>query len=273
MVKKLFKHEFLAYMRALMPMHLIMLGIAVLTRFVYFFESDTTPFEIIGSSSIVAFVVACVVCLVLSFVNIITRFYKNMFTHEGYLSFTLPVTCSQHIFVKAVMGVAVIFIDLFAILLGICVATAGEFTVELFKAVFWILGQGAEAIGWQFWLYLIEMLVLVVAYVFSTILLFYSCITIGQLSNKNRIFLAIGVYFGYYFITQILSTVFLITMSVITYQNWFAEMMENIFVFIGDHPYVSGHLFFLIMLVGVAIMGALYYFITHSIMKKKLNLE
>ena len=88
-----------------------------------------------------------------------------------------------------------------------------------------------------------------------------------------RIFLAIGVYFGYYFITQILSTVFLITMSVITYQNWFAEMIESVVVFIGDHPYVSGHLFFLIMLVGVAIMGALYYFITHSIMKKKLNLE
>ena len=58
MVKKLFKHEFIAYMRALLPMHLIMLGVAALTRFVYFFENESTSFMIVGRSSIIALVIS-----------------------------------------------------------------------------------------------------------------------------------------------------------------------------------------------------------------------
>ncbi len=273
MVKKLFKHEFLAYMRALLPMHLIMLGVAALTRFVYFFESEKTVFKIVGVSSVVALVVACVVCLVLSFVNVITRFYKNMFTHEGYLSFTLPVTTAQHIWVKVTTGVCIVFSSVFLILLAICVATAGEFTIELFRAAAYLLDTAAEEIGWQFWLYVVEFIIVFIAAVFTEILLFYSCITIGQLSNKNRIFFAIGVYFLYYFITQIIGTVFIVVFSLISYENWFAEMMESIGMFIVEHPYVSGHLFFLFMLVGIVFMGTIYYLITHTIMKKKLNLE
>ncbi len=273
MVKKLFKHEFIAYMRALLPMHLIMLGVAALTRFVYFFESEERIFQIVGNSSITVLVISCIVCLVLSYVNIITRFYKNMFTHEGYLSFTLPITNAQHIWVKVTTGVAVLITSLIAIVLAVCIATAGEFTVELFKAAFWLLGQGAEQIGWQFWLYLIEFIIVVAASMFASILLFYSCITIGQLSNKNRVILAIGVYFIYYFITQVLSTLFIVVMSVVSYQTWFAEMMESVGIFVVKHPYVSGHLFFLALLVGVAFMCCIYFLITHTIMKKKLNLE
>ncbi len=273
MVKKLFKHEFIAYMRALLPMHLIMLGVAALTRFVYIFENDSTSFMIVGRSSIVALVISCIVCLVLSYANIVTRFYKNMFTHEGYLSFTLPVTNAQHILVKVTTGVAVLISSLIAIVLAVCIATAGEFTVELFKAGFWILGKGEEQIGWQFWLYMIEAIITVVAAMFTSILLFYSCITIGQLSNKNRIILAIGVYFIYYFITQVISTVFIVVMSVVSYQDWFIKIMDNLGLFVESHPYVSGHLFFLILFVGVALMGLIYFLITHTIMKKKLNLE
>ena len=273
MVRKLFKHEFLAYMRALLPMHLIMLGIAALTRFVYFFETDTTTFNIVGISSIIAMVVSCVVCLVLSYFNIITRFYKNMFTHEGYLSFTLPVTTAQHIWVKAFTGLAIIIIDLLFIIVGICIATAGEFTVELFKAGFWILGKGAEEIGWQFWLYMVEGIIAVLMSLLASILLFYSCIAIGQLSNKNRIILAIGAYFIYYFITQVLSTVFIIIMSVISYQDWFANLMDKISVFVMNHPYASGHIVFGIGVLLLALSGGIYYFITHRIMSKKLNLE
>ena len=273
MVKKLFKHEFLSYMRALLPMHLIMLGIAALTRFVYLFESDTTYFSIVGRSSVTAFIIACVVCLLLSYVNIITRFYKNMFTHEGYLSFTLPVTNFQHILVKALTGTAIIIIDALSIVLAVCVATAGELTVELFKAGAWILGKGAEQIGWQFWLYMLEFIVVLLVAVIGSILMFYSCIAIGQLSNKNRVLLAIGVYFAYYFVTQVFATIFIVTITGLSYSNWFAEIMESVGNFVNNHPYTSGHLLFLIIFVFAAVFGLVFYFITHRIMQKKLNLE
>ena len=273
MVKKLFKHEFLSYMRALLPMHLIMLGIAALTRFVYFFESDTTYFEIVGTSSVVAFVISCVVCLVLSYLTIITRFYKNMFTFEGYLSFTLPVTNFQHIMVKALTGTAVIVIDFVAIILAICVATAGELTVELFKAGAWILKQATDGVGWQLWLYIPEFIVVMLVSVVGSILMFYSCIAIGQLSNKNRVLLAIGVYFAYYFVTQVLSTILIVAITGLSYTNWFNELFVTIGDFVTNHPYTSCHLLFLILFVFAAVFGLIFYFITHRIMQKKLNLE
>ena len=273
MVKKLFKHEFLAYMRALLPMHLIMLGIAALTRFVYIFEDTSNLFNIVGTSSIVAFCVSCVVCLVLSGVNIITRFYKNMFTHEGYLSFTLPVTVEQHIFVKMVTGIAVILANVMFIIVGVCVATAGELTVELFKAGFWILDIAAEEIGWHYWLFLIELFIIAIVSIAAEILLFYSCIAIGQLSNKNRIILAIGVYFIYYFITQVISTVLIAVMSIIGTQEWFASMMDAISMFSDTYPNAFVHMLLWSVIVFVGLLGLLYYFITKKIMKSKLNLE
>lgn len=273
MVKKLFKHEFIAYMRALLPMHLIMLGVGALTRFVYFFEGDTTIFKIIGGSSVVAFVISCIVCAVLTFANTVTRFYKNMYTHEGYLTFTLPVTNDQHILVKAATAVAVIVLNFFAIFISICVATAGEFTIELFYAIGYIAVKATENVGWQLWLYILELVVWLLVSLFGQVFLFYSCISLGQLSNKNRIAMAIGVYFIYYFITQVFSTGFIVMMSVISYTDWFIKAMDSLGLFAVDHPYVFVHLVFLISIVFSAVYGALFYFITRTVMKKKLNLE
>ena len=269
MVKKLFKHEFIAYMRALLPMHLILLGVACLTRFVYFFEEETTIFNIIGTSSIIALVVASVVCLVMTFFNVITRFYKNMFTNEGYLSFTLPVTVDQHILVKVITGCLFIIFSLIFIVVAVLTASAGVLAVELIKAGVYLLKFLAEQIGSGFAGYVVEAIILALVTVISGILLFYACIALGQLSNKNRKIAAIGVYFGYYFVFQIFGTIMIILFSELQGSPLFISIVN----FIDTHPKATIHIGFWIGIVWTAILGLVYYAITRYIMKNKLNLE
>lgn len=269
MVKKLFKHEFIAYMRTLIPMYIILVGIAALTRFVYIFENDSTIFSIVGTSSIVAFVVACIVSIILTYVRVITRFYKNLFTNEGYLSFTLPVTTRQHITVKLVVGGLSIIATVLLILISICIATAGEMATELFKALAYTINEIQIELEYNIWPYIAEVILWLIVGIFSSVLLFYFCVAIGQLAKKNRVIAAIGVYFAYYFLTQIIGTVLIAVFSVINDTAWFNDLM----IFIEKHIYASVHVFLAIGIVFTALMGLIYFAVTHLIIKKKLNLE
>ena len=80
MVKKLFKYEFLAYIRVLFPVYIAMLGVSVLGRILMIFENDTTSSDLLIGSSI--FMYGATVLVAFGFVGIyaITRFQKNMFS-------------------------------------------------------------------------------------------------------------------------------------------------------------------------------------------------
>ena len=95
MVKKLFKHEIKAYLRIMIPVYVCLLAVALLGRVIQFFEADTFIYSFVNGSSIFVYVVAIIACFGFSSVFSIVRFYKNLFTDEGYLTFTLPVKISQ----------------------------------------------------------------------------------------------------------------------------------------------------------------------------------
>jgi len=273
MVKKLFKHEFLAYIRALLPMHLILLGIAALTRFVCFFENDSPVYNIVFTSSVIALVIACLVCLGLSFLKVITRYYKNMFTHEGYLTLTLPVTSVQHIWVKVTSGVVSILAGFVAIFLAVCVATAGELNIELIKAAFYLIGVFQKNSDGNYIYFMIEFMIMAIVALYAVTLLCYACISIGQLTNKNRVAAAIGVFCAHYFITQIISTIIIIVSHnylIEFYDGWFWYILSYL---IGARPYIDRHLSIIIPTIVIALLGWGYFAVSNHILKKKLNLE
>ncbi len=271
MVKKLIKHEMLFYLRTLLPAELILLGMALLVRFVQFFESDAVIYDIVGISSIVTYVIAIIVCVVMMFITGITRFYKNLYTAEGYLSFTLPVTHSEHIFSKLFSAVAVSLITALVIGVSLAIATAGEVFSEIVKAGNYLFKMLFDYTGVHGVLFIIEFIVLVIVSLSTGYLLYYTCITAGQMAKKNRVLAAFGIYFGYYFVCQTIGTFFM-TMTAI-FNEPIARLMENIGLFAETHPIATVHIFFISVIIFDAIIGGVYYFLTHLIMKKRLNLE
>ncbi len=248
MVRKLFKYEFAAYARVLIPVYIAMSGIAVLSRILQIFASDTTSSAILIGSSIFMYVIA--VLAAFGFVNIfaVVRFHKNMFSGEGYLTLTLPATATQHIFSKLLAALLYSLFSFIAFCISFSIITAGDIFKEVFDALIYLLKQAK-------WYYVLEAVLNAIVGVASNVLLFYTCVSIGQLFKKNRTFGAVITYFAYNFAIQILSTLALGAVAG-------SEYLSDIIEFILQRNYIIS-----------GIMSVVFFFVTRHIITNKLNLE
>lgn len=269
MVNKLFKHELNSYLRVVLPMHMVLIGVALLGRFVQLFDNDSTAYNIVFWSSVVVFCVGVVACILLTLVFGIRRFYTNLFTSEGYLSFTLPVTSTQHILVKNIVAVVSQVASLIMILFATCVITLGDVCVELFKAGGYLLKFFYREFDYHTILYIVEFIIALFVALCATYMLYYACIALGQRAKKNRVAAAVGVFFIYYLIMQVLATVFIIIVSVFYEQLHIEQILE----YLETHPIFTVHLALCGTIVVDSLLWLLYYAITKSTIKNKLNLE
>ena len=88
-------------------------------------------------------------------------------------------------------------------------------------------------------------------------------------AKRSRVLLALGVYFGYYYLTQIIVTLGMVFMTVFQDSELFLDLMDLIYL----NPTEFVHVALIALIVFEAIMGTVYYLVAHTIMKKKLNLE
>lgn len=265
MVKKLFKHEFQSYWRILIPVWCVLLGIAAFGRLLFLLESDTVIYDIVSGSSIFFYVISLIAALMFPLVLAVIRFYKNLFTGEGYLTFTLPVTTGQHLRVKVITAVAVQLATLLVMLLSAAIFAAGEVLVEVCKAIGYIFSHLAPLTKGHLVFYVLEFILLLVVAWFAEFLLYDTCIAIGQLFKKNRVLAAVGVYFGLYMITQVVGT---IGIAISAFLDW-----ESIGEWIASNWIPFIHLVLCSCIVVCAGMVVVYYVITHHIIRKRLNLE
>ena len=267
MVKKLIKYDFASYMRLLIPIQLAVLGIAVINRIVQLFENyDNEVYGIIFGSSLGLYIISIVVALVLTTIIAIVRFYQGMYSNEGYLSHTLPVTPTQHIFSKLIVSMLFELGTLFTVFVSFCIATLGEMNIEIFKAAGFLFGKAFERLHWNFPFYIAEFVLLMIIAFAAAMLKLYFCISVGQLAQKKKILLAVGVYFGIYIITQIIGTVFIV----------FVTLNPDLFERLGEWIEKNIELFWHISTIGSAVIslviGSVYFLLTRFIMSRKLNL-
>ena len=273
MVKKLFKHEFLYYGRIMSIVYLILFTVAAAGRIIQFFESDSVPYEIVFDISCLTYGICAFGTLVFASVLGILRFYRNLFTAEGYLSFTLPVTPAQHIWVKALTAVCVCLISFLMVLVSGCIITAGEMLVEIWKAAVYILQAVWEKIGFHSILIGGEMLLLSVLSLLSGFMLYYTFISIGQLFRKNRILAAVGAFFVYYILTQVFSTVMAVVLSILMAVGALDAFVAWINQLGQQDPYLLVHCSMGLGAVFTVISILIEFLIIRRIIAKKLNLE
>ena len=269
MVRKLFKHECIAYGRVMLPIYAILAAFAIVGRIIQIFEVDTIAYNILNGSVIAGFVIGCVFVLGFGTIFGVIRFYRNLFTGEGYLSFTLPVTPTQHLLVKSCTAVMFQLITLVVILLSCSIYTAGDVATELGKAFAYLYNQVFGELGIHLPVVLAEIFLLTIATAFAEYASYYLCIAIGQLANKNRVLAAIGVYVGFTIAGQTLGTILTVLLTVLETNI----PVDAIFTWIEQHPYLFIHGAFGVMLLLSAGAAWLYLGITRFIIRRKLNLE
>ena len=268
MVKTLFKHEFNYYFNSFIVFSPFLLLVALFVRFLLLFNPTNTIIKTTLIFSEITLYVGCFVVLFLAFILSLVRFYKNMFSQEGYLTLTLPVTNFQHLFVKVVTSFINIVLSILIVCLSLFIATT-DFdaffnTISEFFSLITANGNTFVNI-----LSIILFFIVLIVYLVYLIMLYYCCITVGQMSNKNRIVMAVLTYFGYYLITQFVGIIF-----VLAFAFGLGDLTFKLFspFFLANPEFLMLFIFlFCIIIYGAQIV--LFYYIIMKILNKKLNLE
>lgn len=277
MLGKLFKHEWKSISRLLLIVHGFILIFALFSRI--FLEinggidvaisNNGNNFVSLVAALIIFFIVLFIFCAaMLTYIYIGYRFYKNVFTDQGYLTNTLPVTPRQIIFSKGLTGLLWIIIDVIVLSGSLAILFTDTDLLAGLTEAFGNMSVSFSDIPAFFWLLLFMLLLSP----FLMIVHLYFCVSVGSLIPNHKVLGAVGTYIISYIIMQIISTVVL---SVSGFVFATGSMSTTGMTNAEATTYVTGMLnpIFIISIIFELICLVLFFFVTKYIMTKKLNLE
>lgn len=198
------------------------------------------------------------------------RFYKTMYSEEGYLTHTLPVTPRQLFLSKTlVAGLWYLLVGLGIVLsVGILIGTGFIIPLGGFDGIRRFLAMMPDMLDSVPWADVIHGIIYVLAAMlitpFSTMIMLFGSLTVGQLFNRFRAFMGILVYIGVTFVNSILANIIRLPFALLAAIAGEESALGRFFLFFGSYDMV------IIVALGVAVA---FYFISQHILKKKLNLE
>lgn len=262
MLGKLLKHEMKALSRFLLPLHVIVLLMSVIGHFTVTARADQYP-RYFASFLILTYIVLLIAVSTGTFILVAMRFYKHLFTDEGYLTLTLPATVGEHLASKSIAAVIWFLIDLIVVMAAILLlcSTPGFLNSlpKLQSEIYVQTGFTLKGFASIFlFMYLVEL--------FSAPAYIYICVTIGQLFSSHRVLGAVISYFLLCGMFQFVSLILLSTGGYLPYLFNMAELKGPIYRSFMEFT-ITGNL-----IVGT-IVGVLSYIGTYYIMKRKINLN
>ncbi len=270
MVKKLLKHELLSYLHTLPIVYIVVLGVGLMGRIARAFEADNIAYELLRNSADIMLMLASYAAMVLTTIFCLLRFYKNLFSGEGYLTLTLPVSVEQHLLVKTIGALIANVATALTIFASVCIFFAGDWFTEITKALLYLYKKGVATYGGaDMAMYVLEILLTLLTLTLMQYMTFYVCICIGQTLRRGRIIAAIGIYYGLTQLTQIIGTIIVIIISV--YGN------VPLLIAITDLIRANIPTFVHLLLWGIIVMGMVWsgicFLVSRKTMKHKLNLR
>ncbi len=260
MLGKLLKHEMKATARLLSPIFLILASLTILNRIVISIDIFKGALRIIPGFITFFYVLSIFAIIVVTFVIIIYRFYKNLMTDEGYLMFTLPVKSHDLINSKLIASVLWTVAGFAAVILSIYVIFYGS-NVSLAVREYYpiILDSLRRDYGTLITVLNLELIIMLILSIFNHILMVYVSIALGQLFHGHKILGSFASYIGLSVVIQVLSIFLLVIASYILPTTTEPKMI------------ITQILPFSILL--MIVLNIVYYLLTNVIFKKKLNLE
>ncbi len=277
MLKKLLRYDFKAVFKYwwIAALSSVVLALAGGWSISIFGSEKDLPIILTVVATIVA-IVAVMGAVAFSFITVIfvyTRFYKNFFTDEGYLTFTLPVKRGQLLNSKIITSVVASSLTGFVIFFDILIALAVGIPDVIFDKRLWteVLDEfileviNGAGLGY-FLIYILEILLaLLLLSVFTTLFVF-CCITVGSIiAKKAKIITSIGIYYAansvFTFVVQMFGLFGIESLGV-----WLGQIDENHFA-----PVLA-----LLLLCGILFIGvfcAVLYSLQYWLLDRKLNLS
>ena len=286
MLKKLLKYDMRAVWRLGWISAVIVPIAAIIAAFSTRFLS--TPFDdtdFLGAIAIIfaalllfASVIAVILSFVLTMILVLARFYKNFFTDEGYLTFTLPTTRSKMLFSKTLNAFIwftahiLLIIASFAVYLLLAPRPDSDeilispFIYEQLAELFSLIFKG---IGVWIIVILALLFICMLVMLLMSITMLQLSITIGSvIAKKAKIIVSIGIYYA------------INTALTMFWQLVYTSFSLTVFSSAADTVSISstgemGAVVSLVLLIFIAInavIASLLYCFTQNLLDRRLNL-
>jgi len=273
MLGKLLKHEW----RGLWKIPLLLLGILLMGTLALGFsfalpiwDEDWFGF---GFSLVATFLVYYALAIGVPLginIYLTVRYYKSMFTDEGYLTHTLPATTHQLLLSKSIVMGAWNVISTLALGGSVFIILSMLYVFQIQKEV--SLAEIFEEFGRLFRMmiedggfhlgdFTISFIIMTLAGLLCNIMKLIGAISLGQLWRKHRILGAIGAYFGFNIVIGIVELIITIPYTVFAGTGYMGGL------------YDFDSRLYLINAVLSAAVGIGLYFMSEYLTRKQLELE
>lgn len=260
MLGKLIKYEWKATAKLLIPLNIFLILISIAGRIMISFKIfNTENSNIFAVLCIMLYVMSIFVICVLTFVYLIGRFYKNFYSDEGYLMFTLPATPHQLLISKLLIAFiwdlinTIITIGSLLFLLSSDVGL--KEAISQFPLVIKEMSEFLKITETGIYALIIFFIIVSILHQFLT---FYVSISIGQLYSRHKLVGSGVAYIAIYIITSIIS---------------FAGMIILGYSPVGNTNNITDISFLYFSLAVTVVLSFIFYFVTEFLMKKHLNLD
>ena len=257
MLGKLLKHEWIATIRKYALFYLVLGAVTIFAAIIHALPVDNFFFSMAEMAILTLYVISVIGVVFCSTGMAVVRFYKNMVSDEGYLTFTLPAKVEELVLAKFLVAflwqVITVVLSIVSLFL---VFVPGHIELGELSAVFSML---SDYLGIMVPVFLC-MLLLSMMY---QILMFYLSIAVGQLFGNYKILASVIAY-------CVISFVLEIVLAVIFVGMFYIVGFDEVNLYINS---VSGVTRFSFISMGwTLVLGIVEYFIVCNLLKKKLNL-
>lgn len=257
MLGKLLKHEWIATIRRYALFYLVLGVVTLFAAVIHALPVENFFFNMAEGAVLVLYVVAVIGVFFCSTGMAVVRFYKNMVSDEGYLTFTLPAKVEQLVLAKFLVA---IFWQIITVVLSIVslflVFVPGHMEIkELLDGIAYLSDQVGTLIP--------VFLVMLLCSMMYQMLLYYLSVAVGQLFGTYKILASVVAYCAISFVLEIvLLIILLVVFAVIGFDevNAFMNAMDGMTKF------------YLISMGWTIVLGIGEFLVICHLLKKKLNL-
>lgn len=284
MLGKLLKHEWKAAWKVPMLLIGILMIAAVLAGLTFslpIWDSEWIGLPLSGTMLILMFYFAMIATSLGIMIYFAVRYYKNMYTDEGYLAHTLPVSAHQLLLNKVITMSAWNLISAVAVIVSMIVFGAvtflslipkdSTFAREFVEACREVISAWPEIQNEPYLKglngFCASIVFMLLASSFSGTMMIIGSINLGQMVRKHRILGAIGAYFAINTAMQFLTTIIIMPIMMLRMESAF----DNMDVDASPFPVLTP-MYLVIAVVSIAIALGLY-FMSEYLIRRKLELE
>lgn len=275
MLKKLMRYDFKSVFKLWWIGAVSTLALSVIGGFIseiFVTERDIPePIYVLAIFGAVLVYIGFIAFAIFSEILVYLRFYKNLYTDEGYLTFTLPAKRQSILNSKVFLGVVTSILTGVVLSIDLLIVSVISNRKEIFTPQF--IKDIKEGLEYFFedqyyyyiFIYLAQALIIFVLLSLVSMLFAYGCITIASvIAKKAKILVAIGIYYGATSVIGFLMTIFFLFGATSLF-----DLLYELSELDGANSIML--LLFMVIFILCAVCCVLYY-ITHWCIDKKLNL-